>query len=126
MQHRLPLPFLISLILHAIFAFLGTIYMVQQNLKEKDAVAANIVHIKPPVLQRRLLKRPVKPIRPQPKLEMVPIQQKVQRVETAVQLPASSTSTGLLATTDTLLLMASDDMRALTRPLTIEQRSIRM
>ena len=126
MEHRLPLPFLISLIFHTLFAFLGTIYMVQQNLKEKDAVAANIVHIKPPVLQRRLPKRPVKPIRPQPKLETVPIQQKVQRVETAVQLPASSTSTGLLAPTDTPLLMASDDMRALTRPLTIEQRPVRM
>ena len=100
--------------------------MVQQNLKERDAVVAEIVHIKPPVLQRRLSKRPVKPIRPQPKLETVPIQQKVQRVETAVQLPVSPTSTGLLATTDTPPLTASDDIRTLTRPLTVEQRPVRM
>ena len=73
MGRRLPLPFLISLILHALLAMLGAFYMVQRHIIERDMVAVDITRVVESPPKRRLSKRAIKPVRYQPKIATVAI-----------------------------------------------------
>ena len=128
MGRRLPLPFLISLVLHALLALLGAFYMVQRHLIEKDMVAVDITRIAEPPPKRRLPRRAIKPIRHQPKMATVPIQQNrvPQRIETAIELPVTSYTTGVIAATETPSLLASSDIYTTSRSLTIEHKPVPM
>ena len=126
MGRRLPLPFLISLILHALLAMLGAFYMVQRHIIERDMVAVDITRVVESPPKRRLSKRAIKPVRYQPKIATVEIKQNrvPQRIQTAIELPATSYTTGVVAATQTPSLLASKDIYTISNPLSIEYKPV--
>ena len=126
MGRRLPLPFLISLILHALLAMLGAFYMVQRHIIERDMVAVDITRVVESPPKRRLSKRAIKPVRYQPKIATVAIKQNrvPQRIQTAIELPATSYTTGVVAATETPSLLASKDVYTISKPLSIEYKPV--